>query len=184
MLSFTRLLSALVIPLLISSAFAGEEGGGKKPEPGTTVEMPYLVVPMSTQDGKLLGYTYVTSKLVCSSGDAAMAAREKLGFIQDGVVREVNARPLGLPDDPKTIDKAQLNARLTAVAKRIVGDKKVVSMVFIDIKYSPLHPSDQTDIKAAPPEEPADAKKKPKEGGEGEGKKDEGKKEEAKKGGH
>lgn len=152
--------AVLLLSLLILSLFstplwaAGEEGVKKRPEPGTTVEMPYLIVPMSLE-GKLLGYAYITSKLICSSPDACIAVREKLAFIQDAFIREVNGKACGLPDDPKTVDKAQLNARLTAAAKRIVGDRKVVSMLFLTVNFAPLHPSESTMGENVPPPERA-----------------------------
>jgi len=54
--------------------------------------MPFLIAPMS-KDGKLLGYAYISSKLVASSPGATIAVREKLAFIQDAFVRDVNAKP-------------------------------------------------------------------------------------------
>lgn len=135
-----------LIPLLMLALLVGPvraEGAAKKAPAGTTVEMPYLMAPMS-QDGKLLGYAYITSKLVCSSSDACVAIREKLAFIQDAFVREVNGRPIALASDPTAVDRDLLNARLTAKAKQIVGDRQVVKMVFLDIKFAPLHPPEST----------------------------------------
>lgn len=144
-----RLLLVIATLVLAAPALAsgggGHGGGGekKKPEPGTTVEMPFLIVPLA-QDGNLLGYAYVSSKMVCKSPMACIKIREKLAFLQDGFVREVNGKPLSLPTDPKELDKPQLIARLTAVAKRIVGGDQVVTMVIVEAKFSPLHPSDST----------------------------------------
>jgi hypothetical protein len=115
----------------------------EKPEPGTAVEMPYLMVPM-TKDGDLVGYTYIASKLICTSPPACIRVREKLAFVQDAFVRDVNAKPLPLASDPHEIDKDALNARLTAAAKRIVGGNTVRAMKFIEIRFAPLHPSDST----------------------------------------
>jgi len=159
--------SALIFTgvMLLSLAFgpalaAGEaDPKDKRPEPGTTVEMPFLIAPMSV-DGKLQGYAYITSKMVCSSGDAAILVRQKLAFIQDSFVRDVNGKPIGQSADPKAVDKVGLNARLTADAKSIVGDNKVVAMFFVDIKFNPLRPSESTgDGQVAPdqaaPQKPA-----------------------------
>ncbi|GAA0534774.1 hypothetical protein FHS83_003103 [Rhizomicrobium palustre] len=152
-LAFALLVSAVLAwPALASGE--KEEGGAKakKPEPGTTVEMPYLVAPMSL-DGKLLGYSYISSKVVCSSTDAAIVVREKLAFLQDANVREVNARAISLASDPKAVDKDLLAQRLTTNAKRIAGDKRIVTVIFTEIKYAPLHPSDSTDGGVPPPEQ-------------------------------
>jgi hypothetical protein len=119
--------------------------GSKAPKapPGTSVEMPFLIAPMS-KDGELLGYAYISSKLICTSQAAAIAVRQKLAFIQDAYVRDVNARSVAKPDDPKSVDKEALNARLTFDAKRVVGDNKVVRTDFVQIQYAPLHPSEST----------------------------------------
>lgn len=142
-----------LIPLLILALLASPLwAAGKKPEPGTTVEMPYLMAPMA-QDGKLLGYAYISSKLVCSAPEACIAVRDKLAFIQDAFVRDVNAQPISLASDPTAVDRDLLNARLTAKAKRIVGDRKVVNMVFLDIKFAPLRPSESTTGVTTPPDQ-------------------------------
>ena len=163
-----RLIMFLFALCLASAAWAEE--GAKKPakvEPGTSVEMPFLVAPMS-QDGNLLGYAYIASKLICTSSSACIAVREKLAFIQDAFVRDVNLKPVALASDPKAVDKDLLNARLTAAAKRIVGDDKVQNMTFMEIKFSPLHPSDSTAPVSAP--EPAPAATDAAGAGKGDGK--------------
>lgn len=131
-----------------------EKKAAKPAEPGTSVELPFLMVPMS-KDGDLLGYNYVAAKLVCTSSGGAIQVREKLAFIQDALVREVNTRPVPYASDPKDIDQDQLSARLTAAARRIVGNNTVRAVLFMAIKFSPLHPSDSTTGGAPPPEQAA-----------------------------
>ncbi len=114
-----------------------------KEEPGTHVQMPFLIAPMSI-DGKLQGYTYITSKLVASTPSASVEIREKLPFIQDAFVRDVNAAPTGTAQDPLTLDTAALTVRLVADARRIVGNTKVVTIAFTQIRFSPLHPKPTT----------------------------------------
>jgi hypothetical protein len=138
-------LAAMGQPALAAGATAGA--------PGTNVEMPFLIAPMS-KDGKLLGYAYISSKMVASSPAAAIGVREKLAFIQDAFVRDVNAEPVCKADDPRAVDTALLNARLVAAAGRIVGSDKVVSMVFIAIQFAPLHPGEST-LNLVPPSERA-----------------------------
>jgi len=147
----------MVISVFPVPARAAGEAEGKAAQLGTTVEMPFLIAPMSI-DGKLQGYAYISSKMVCSSQDAAILVRQKLGFIQDSFVREVNGKSIAQSQDPKAVDKTQLNARLVANARSIVGDKKVVSMVFVDVKFNPLRPSQSTDEGAVPPDEAAPKK--------------------------
>ncbi|MGC9954683.1 MAG: hypothetical protein ABSD21_10440 [Rhizomicrobium sp.] len=142
----------LVPLLLLAFAAAGQPAlaaGAKEGAPGTNVEMPFLIAPMS-KDGKLLGYTYITSKIVASSQSAAIDVREKLAFIQDAFVRDVNGEPIGKADDPTAVDKVVLNDRLVATARRIMGNDDVVSLVFIAVQFAPLHPGDST-LNLAPP---------------------------------
>jgi hypothetical protein len=145
----------ILVPLLLL-AFATQPApaaGGKEGAPGTNVEMPFLMAPMS-KDGKLLGYTYITSKLVASSPSAAIDVREKLAFIQDAFVRDVNGEPIGKAADPTAVDTTVLNERLVAAARRIVGNDEVVSMVFVAVQFAPLHPGSST-LNLAPPSESA-----------------------------
>jgi hypothetical protein len=152
-----RLLILLFAVCLACPAWAGEAAKkDKKPEPGTSVEMPFLIAPMS-QDGNLLGYAYISSKLICSSPNACIAVRQKLAFIQDGYVRDVNLKPVSLADKPTEVDKDLLSARLTAVARRILGADKVVGTMFLEIKFTALHPSDSTENVAPPEQAPAPA---------------------------
>ena len=140
--------------LLLVMAAAGQPAvaaGAKAGPLGTNVEMPFLIAPMS-KDGKLLGYAYISSKMVTPSPAATIAVREKLAFIQDAFVRDVNAEPISKADDPRAVDETLLNARLVAVARRIVGSDKVVSMAFIAVQFAPLHPGDSTVNPAAPSE--------------------------------
>ena len=69
----------ILVPLLLLAFVVqpAPAAGAKEGAPGTNVEMPFLMAPMS-KDGKLLGYTYITSKLVASSQSAAINVREKL----------------------------------------------------------------------------------------------------------
>jgi hypothetical protein len=138
--------------LLLLLAFAVQPtaaAGVKEGPPGTNVEMPYLIAPLS-KDGKLLGYAYISSKMVTSSPSAAIDVREKLAFIQDAFVRDVNGEPIGEAGDPTADDRDVLNDRMAAVARRIVGNDKVVGMVFIAVQYAPLHPGDTT-LNQVPP---------------------------------
>jgi len=133
---------------------AAEDAQKKKAEePGTHVQMPFLIAPMSA-DGKLQGYAYISSKLVAATPMASVEIRDKLAFIQDAFVRDVNGQPIGKATDPTAVDTALLSSRLIADAKRIVGAAKVVTITFTQIQFSPLHPT-QTTQDAVPPSEAA-----------------------------
>jgi hypothetical protein len=156
-----RRLAALVLAAsLISPAFASEEKAehgaeapksdgkddekGKKEdrEPGTTVEMPFLIAPL-IQDGRLVAYAYISSKLQTSSLAAAVAVRGKTPFLQDAFVRNVNGAPIGKPDDPLTVDEKALAARLLADAKRIAGSKQAVNLVLTKVQVESTRPDNK-----------------------------------------
>jgi hypothetical protein len=143
-----RKLALLLLVIASLPAFAGAK---KAEEPGTHVEMPFLIAPMSVE-GRLNGYAYISSKLVSSSPTASVEIREKLAFIQDAFVRDVNGAPIALKSDPLKVDTALLASRLVSDARRIVGNAKVVRIDFTQIQFSPLEPKPTTDDAVAPPE--------------------------------
>jgi hypothetical protein len=115
-----------------------ETAGGHAP--GTSVEMPYLIAPIEI-DGKLVSYAYVSSRIDASSPATAIEVRDRLPFIQDAYVRDVNAAPIGDGNDPPNIDRKALAARFLADARRIVGPSKVAAIEIIQIQISILRPS-------------------------------------------
>jgi hypothetical protein len=78
---------------------------------------------------------------------ASVEIRDKLPFIQDAFVRDVNAAPIGKAGDPLAVDRDALATRLTAEARRIVGSRKVATITFVE---TPLHPKATTDDPAPP----------------------------------
>jgi len=149
-----RVSRILLIVLFVATSATAEDATKKKAEePGTHVQMPFLIAPMSV-DGKLQGYAYINSKLVASTPAASVEIRDKLAFIQDAFVREVNGAPVGKANDPTTVDEPALANRLTADARQIVGAAKVVTITFTQIQFSPLHPKATTED-AIPPSERA-----------------------------
>ncbi|MBV9044855.1 MAG: hypothetical protein JO294_07000 [Alphaproteobacteria bacterium] len=153
-------LITLVAALMASPAFAAGHGGGdakpdkKTNDPGTKVDMPFLIAPMN-KDGVLLGYAYISPKVIGTSSSAVLAVREKLAFVQDAFVRDVNAAPISAPGDPTQVDRALLTRRLTADLQKVLGPGKVAKVYFGDdtaadpgIQFSPLHPT-QTPVPAA-----------------------------------
>ena len=144
-----RIPSAILLALLLPAASLAAETPVKKTEPGTHVGMPFLIAPV-TIDGKLAGYSYITSKLVAATPSASVAIRAKLAFIQDAFVRDVNAAPVGKTSDPREVDTAALAPRLVADARKIVGAKNVVTIVFTQIQFAPIHPRQSTED-AIPP---------------------------------
>ena len=124
------------LSLAASPAWAGPV---KAPEPGTSVEMPYLIAPLLLGE-ELVAYAYITPKVIASSPAAAIDIREKTPFIQDAFVRDVNGAMIGSPDDPRKIDSAAVAARLLKDAQRILGARKVVSVQIVRIQVAEVRP--------------------------------------------
>src|SRR5215475_564366 len=110
--------AALILAVIAVPAFAAEKEAGKEGDkagkPGTNVDMPYLMAPMTDADGKLSGYAYLSTRLTAASEANALLARDKLPFIQDAMVRDVNATTIATSDDPEKVDVPAMERRLLA----------------------------------------------------------------------
>jgi hypothetical protein len=142
MCPFKASLPLVFLLLLGTNALAAEAGATKEPTAGSSVEMPYLIAPVVVDD-KLIAYAYVSSKIIAASPSAAIVVRDKIPFVQDAFVRDVNSAPIGKAADPATVDADALVARLFADAKRIVGSNEVVGIRIIQIQVSPLRSAPQ-----------------------------------------
>ncbi len=161
---------ALIFALMTASAAAAEkethkEGdkadahGKEAGEPGTNIDMPFLMAPITGADGKLSGYAYISSRLTAISDVHANQARDKIAFIQDAFVRDVNAKEIATSGDPVTVDNAALEARLLADARKVVGAAKLVSIAIMQVQIAPLHPGSVTAVAGQPP--PAESAPQP-----------------------
>jgi hypothetical protein len=132
-----RMVWLLVVALVVASFTHALAAESSSHEPGTSVEMPYLIAPVVV-DGALTANAYVSSKVIATSPAATIIVRDKLPFIQDAYVRDVNGTPIGKASDPSTVDVPALTARLLADAKRVAGAGQVDSIAIIRIQVSPL----------------------------------------------
>jgi len=66
--------------------------------------------------------------------------RDKLPFIQDAFVRDVNARGIATAADPEAVDVAGLEARLMADAVRVMGPGKIRMITVCTVNIAELHP--------------------------------------------
>ena len=161
---------AMAAPALAAEhgAPAAKEGGSheakKGGKPGTNIDMPYLMAPLTNADGKLIGYAYISSRLTAASEGIVTDVREKLPFIQDLMVRNVNGASVSMPDDPQKVDIAGVEARLLADARKVMGAGKVKQIVVCTVQIAELRPqqtpalhtpADQAlDPHVAPPKNP------------------------------
>jgi hypothetical protein len=156
-----RALATLFVFALMDAAFAADApaAGDKAGKPGTNVDMPYLMAPMSGADGKLAGYAYISSRLAATSDTNAVAVRNKLAFIQDAFVRDVNGVSVAKADDATAVDQPALQARLLADARKVMGANAVSAIALVQVQIAPLHPT-QTPPRDTPVP-PADSVAKP-----------------------
>lgn len=157
------LLAALALPAVAaeeggSRAAKAEGGHGSKKEadpnkgkPGTNVDMPYLMAPMTSADGKLSGYAYLSTRLTATSEGVSTQVRDKLAFIQDAMVRDVNTAGVTTADDLEKVDVPAVEKRLLADAVKVMGAGKVKVITVCSVNIAPLHPV-QTPARDVPPE--------------------------------
>ncbi|MEO8301781.1 MAG: hypothetical protein ABI608_08305 [Rhizomicrobium sp.] len=129
-----------------------KEGEAKKGKPGTNVDMPFLMAPLTDADGKLTGYAYLSTRLTATSEGGGTDVRAKLAFIQDIMVRDVNAASVTAHDDPEKVDLAATEKRLLADAVKVMGPGKVKQITICTVNVSPLRPV-QTPARDTPPEQ-------------------------------
>jgi len=149
-----RRIAALLCLMMFAASGAVAAEPAKEPakkaaaDAGTGVNMPYLIAPLS-DGGTLVAYAYVSSKIVGTSQATALEIQGKIPFIQDAFVRDVNASSIGKPDDPMAVDNTVLQARLLAVAKKVMGTGKVADLKILQVQISPMRPG------VAPPASPS-----------------------------
>jgi len=131
---------------------ARKEGGAEKGKPGTNVDMPYLMAPLTNADGKLAGYAYLSTRLTATSEANSLAVRDKLAFIQDVMVRDVNNASITTADDPEKVDVPAVEKRLLSDATKVMGAGKVKLIAICTVNIAPLHPV-QTPARDVPPEQ-------------------------------
>jgi hypothetical protein len=152
-----RFLPILWLGLLPLAAFAAEEGkGAKDPKAGpvgTNVPMDTVLAPLTGDGGKLIGYAYVSARLIAASPGTVAAVREKQPFIQDAFIRDVNAKSVVTGTDPLAVNVAALEARMLADAGRVMGPGKIKGITVCTVEIAELHPA-QT-----PSPDPTDARR-------------------------
>ena len=131
---------ALRLCILPASAAEKPAEGAKGGKPGTNVPMDFVMAPLSNPAGKLVGYAYITSRLTASSESIVTAVRDKLPFIQDAFIRDVNARNIATATDPQAIDVPGLETRLLADAVKVMGPGKVKMITVCTVNIAVLHP--------------------------------------------
>jgi len=130
------LVIALALVLPVHSAKSAEPAKDQGP---INVELPPILAPMVVAN-RLENYAYITIALTPAARDKVFAIREKVPFLQDAILREVNKASIVKSDDPKTVDAAALKARLMVQLNRILPPGTVADLKFEQIVLTPVQP--------------------------------------------
>lgn len=131
--------SILIFVLLLLAAAA--PAATAKPATSHAVNMPILIAPMS-KGGRLIAYAYLNPVLMATSDAATLKIRDRMPFLQDAFVRDVNAASIQQQNDPKTLNIKDLQARFLADSRRVVGMANVVAVSFSQIQIAWIVPGE------------------------------------------
>ena len=120
-------------------AHAASAAENAKDQGPTDVELPPILAPMVV-DNRLENYSYITIALSPASRDKALVIREKMPFLQDAFVREMNKGSIAKSGDPKAVDTAALKPRLLARMNQILPGGTVADLKFQQIVLTPIQP--------------------------------------------
>ena len=101
------------------------------------VTMPTILAPM-VADSRLENYAYITIILKPATPAGVLTIREKVPFLQDAFLRELNGAPIVKADDPKSVDDEALKPRLLARVNQILPAGTVAELKFEPIVVAPV----------------------------------------------
>jgi hypothetical protein len=129
---------ALSFALVSSSGARAADAIGKDAGP-VDVELPPIIAPM-TMNGRLEGYAYITISLAPVDRGKVLAIRDKLAFLQDAFLRELNKGTILKADDPKALDTGAIKPRLIARMNQILPPDTVAELKFEQVVIALTNP--------------------------------------------
>jgi len=136
-----RILLALALALIVAQpmhARAAEAIDTKNRGP-VDVELPPIIAPMIVAQ-RLESYAYITVSLTPSNLNQAFLIREKIPFLRDAFLRELNKGSIVKAGDPKTVDADAVKQRLETRMKLILPAGTVTALKLAPITVTPLQP--------------------------------------------
>ena len=115
----------------------GAEPATAKDQVVTNVELPAFLAPMLIGN-RLESYAYITVSLTPANREKMLTIREKMPFLRDVFLREVNKGSIVKVDDPKTVDTVALKARLLLRVDQILPKGTVSDLKFQQIVMTPV----------------------------------------------
>ena len=134
--TWTKLALAVALILPLSAGMAAEPAKDAGP---TDVQLPPILAPMVV-DNRLDSYAYITVSLTPASRDKTLIIREKVPFLRDGFLREVNKAGIATAGDPKSVDQPALKKRLLARLNLILPPGTVSDLKFEQIVLTSIQP--------------------------------------------
>ncbi len=144
----------LCVFLILSAAGAMETNSKKDAPPSNEIEMPFIVCP-ATRDGRLIGYYYISYRMVTPSSEEASDIKGKLAILQDAYVRAVYKHDVFQEDHPEKFNKDAFQTIIINTTKTLVRADQVTGIIVRAIKYAPLHPSMSKQVPQAQAVKPA-----------------------------
>jgi hypothetical protein len=138
----SRALRACALALVLTlpgRTLAAEAEGGAKAQGIVDVELPPILAPMIVA-ARLDSYAYITVALAPAGADKVFPIREKVPFLQDAFLRELNKGSIAKADDPKAVDTDAVKARLTQRMNQILPAGTVAELKLEQIVLAPLQP--------------------------------------------
>jgi hypothetical protein len=89
-------------------------------------------------EARLENYAYITIVLKPAAPAGVLTIREKVPFLQDAFLRELNAAPIVKTGDPKAVDEAVVKARLISRLNQILPAGTVAELNFEPIVVAPV----------------------------------------------
>ena len=136
MIAIACLLAVLLpsaVPVHAATAATADQGPAD-------VDLPPILAPMVVSN-RLDGYAYISISLSPSGRDKVVTIREKMPFLQDAFLRELNKSPIVKADNPKAVDADGVKTRLVARMNQIrpsgtVAELKLEQIVLVPFQSS------------------------------------------------
>ena len=129
--------AALAAALMVCPVGRASGAEPAKDQAVTNVELPAFLAPMLIEN-RLESYAYITIALTPANREKMLAIREKMPFLRDAFLREVNKASIVKADDPKSVDTVALKARLLMRVDGILPKGSVSDLKFQQIVMTPI----------------------------------------------
>ena len=102
-----------------------------------SIQLPPILAPMVVAN-RLQGYAYITVSVMPSGPDKVVIIRDKMPFLQDSFLRELNKTPIVKAEDAKAVDADAVKTRLTARMNQVLPAGTVSELKIDEVVLSPF----------------------------------------------